>query len=161
MKSVKKAIIKQHGDEFIVLGKPEISSVFDGQSSALSAFRTEKYSIEAAHASGHVYVGQQMNDSIGNKTLAERVGEQICKKEFSASCTQIFLESSQVGIPLAYDGELVNYNENHCNDPPVFRECDFCDAAAAWQAATPYILKPMWRICTSPLCASKQLFVLN
>ena len=157
LKSLQKAIEKRHGENYIILGKPGIISVYDENGSALSAFRTEKYSTEAANASNHLYTEQQMSNGVGNKTLSERVEVQISKNKFSASCTQIFLKSSQVGIPLAYDGEQVNWNENHCNDQTVYTECDFCTAAAAWQAGTPYILKPMWRICTSPLCASKQL----
>ena len=160
LKSIKDTITKQHGDRFVVLGKPEISSVYDGDASALSAFRYEKYCIEAAHQAPQLHIKQHMSNGVGSISLPERIEVQIRDDKFSASCTQIFLKSSQIGIPLAYDGELVNYNENHCNDPPVFRECDFCYAAAAWQAATPYILKPMWRICTSPLCASKQLAIM-
>ena len=161
LKSLQKAIEKRHGENYVILGKPGITSVYDENGSALSAFRTEKYNTEAANASNHLYTEQHMSNFVGNKTLSERVEVQINKKKFSASCTQIFLESyaSQVGIPLACDGEQVNWNENHCNDQPVlvYAECDFYTAAAAWQAGTPYIIKPMWRLCTSPLCASKQL----
>ena len=160
LKSIKAAITKQHGDKFIILGKPEIKSVYDGAASALSAFRHEKYSTEAANQAPHLHTTQKMSNSVGLLSLSERVEIQISNDKFSASCTQIFLKSSQVGIPLAYDGELVNWNENHCNEPPVYTECDFCYAAAAWQSADPYILKPKWRICTSPLCASKQLAMM-
>ena len=96
--------------------------MYDENGSALSAFRTEKYSTEAANASNHLYTEQQMSNKV---QWSERVEVQISNNKFSASCTQIFLKSSQVGIPLAYDGEQVNWNENHSNEPPVFTECDF------------------------------------
>ena len=147
--SIQKAIEKRH-DKYMILGKPDITSLYDNNGSALSAFRVEKYSAEAADASNHLYLGQKLTNSVGNLTLSERVETQISKKKFNASCTQIFLQGSKVAIPLAYNGPQVNWNESHCNDSPIFTACSFCDAAAAWQAEAVHM--PAWYLCTSPLC---------